>query len=126
MRSFKDLNIWKNGITIVKPVYVIIESLPSDEKYGLRSQMTRAAVSIPGNIAEGASRSSEVEFKRFLEMSMGSLFELETQLIIIEELGCKSFEELKSILELIRTTAKQINSLIVKIKANSKVPAVIC
>lgn len=84
MRDFKKLEIWKNGITIVKHVYSLVQKLPSEEKFGLKSQLSRAAVSVPSNIAEGCSRNSEVEFKRFLEISLGSLFEVETQLIISE------------------------------------------
>lgn len=86
MRDYKKLNIWKNGIQIVKQVYFLAEKLPSREKFGLQSQLSRAAVSIPSNIAEGSSRSSEIEFKRFLEIAVGSLFEVKTQLIICEEL----------------------------------------
>ncbi|WP_369998919.1 four helix bundle protein [Winogradskyella sp.] len=63
MRNFRQLEIWKNGIQIVKQVYVLSQMLPSEEKFGLRSQLTRAATSIPSNIAEGCSRNSEVEFK---------------------------------------------------------------
>lgn len=83
MRDFKKLEIWKQGIELVKQVYKLSEDLPSSEKQGFKSQTTRAAVSIPSNKAEGCSRNSEIEFKRFLEIAMGSLFELETQMIII-------------------------------------------
>ncbi len=86
MRDFKKLEIWKNGITIVKHVYSLVQKLPSEEKFGLKSQLSRAAISVPSNFAEGCSRNSEVEFKRFLEIAQGSLFEVETQLIISEEL----------------------------------------
>ena len=90
--------------------------MPSEEKFGLRSQITRAAVSIPSNIAEGCSRNSEVEFKRFLEIAIGSLFEVETQLIIVQELGFINTEELEIIFNLIQKEAKMINSLISRIK----------
>ncbi|MEP2056931.1 MAG: four helix bundle protein [Maribacter litoralis] len=116
MRDFKKLEIWKNGITIVKHVYSLVQKLPSEEKFGLKSQLSRAAVSIPSNIAEGCSRNSEVEFKRFLEIALGSLFEVETQLIISEELKFLDSDELKSIFELISIESKMINSLISKIK----------
>lgn len=118
MRNFRTLDIWKNGIEIVKQIYVLSEQLPSEEKFGLRSQITRAAVSIPSNIAEGCSRHSEVEFKRFLEISMGSLFEVETQLIISRELDFISNDELKPIFDLLNKEAKMINSLINKIKTS--------
>lgn len=116
MRNFRNLDIWKEGIEIVKHIYKLSEKLPLEEKFGLKSQITRAAVSIPSNIAEGASRNSEIEFKRFLEISIGSLFEVETQLVIIQELGLASLEELKLIFELLEKEAKMINSLISKIK----------
>jgi len=86
VRSFRELEIWKKGIEIVKEVYQASKLLPKDEQYGIRSQITRAAISIPSNIAEGSSRNSEIEFKRFLEIAIGSAFELETQLVIIEDL----------------------------------------
>ncbi|WP_116771958.1 four helix bundle protein [Maribacter litoralis] len=116
MRDFKKLEIWKNGITIVKHVYSLVQKLPSEEKFGLKSQLSRAAISVPSNIAEGCSRNSEVEFKRFLEIALGSLFEVETQLIISEELKFLDSDELKTILELISIESKMINSLISKIK----------
>ncbi len=65
MRDFRKLDIWKNGIQIVKEIYELSDKLPSNEKFGLRSQITRAAVSVPSNIADGCSRNSEIEFKRF-------------------------------------------------------------
>jgi len=116
MRDFRKLDIWKNGIKLVKLVYLLCDKLPSEEKFGLKSQLSRAAVSIPSNIAEGSSRNSEVEFKRFLEIALGSLFEVETQLIISQELEFVSKDELKSIFELLNKEAKMINSLIHKIK----------
>lgn len=116
MRDFRKLEIWKNGIELVKQVYQLSSMLPSEEKFGLRSQITRAVVSIPSNIAEGCSRNSEVEFKRFLEISIGSLFEVETQLIIAQELKFIDKKELEFIFSLIQKEARMINSLINKIK----------
>ena len=118
MRNYKNLKIWEQGIQLVKQIYVLVEQLPSSEKFGLKSQMTRAAVSIPSNIAEGCSRNSEIEFKRFLEIAMGSLFEVQTQLIIIQELNFIKSEDLVSIFELLETEAKMINGLINKIKTS--------
>ncbi len=116
MRNFRNLEIWKEGILLVKKTYQLAHALPKEEVYGLRSQITRAAVSIPSNIAEGCSRNSEVEFKRFLEIAMGSLFELETQLIIITELDLVNGIDMKQLFELIEKEGKMINGLINKIK----------
>lgn len=94
--------------------------LPENEKFGLRSQLTWAAISVPSNIAEGCSRNSEIEFKRFLEIALGSLFEVETQLIIIQELNFIQSEELLPIMILIEKEGKMINTLINKIKNSSR------
>jgi len=119
MRDFRKLNIWVNGIKIVKKIYLFTKKLPDSEKFGLRSQMQRAAVSIPSNIAEGCSRNSDIEFKRFLEIAIGSAFELETQLILCIELGFIKKEELNNQLEELNLLQKQINSLISKIKRSN-------
>lgn len=87
MRKFKELNIWTEGIVLVKMVYELCTYLPANEKFGLVSQMQRAAVSVPSNIAEACSRRSDVEFARYLEIALGSAFELETQLILVKELN---------------------------------------
>jgi len=83
----KDLEVWKNAIDLVVEVYKIVDKFPKNEEFGLKSQMKRASVSVPSNIAEGAARKSDKEFIQFLYISLGSLAELETQLIISEKLG---------------------------------------
>lgn len=105
MNSHKDLDVWKRGIELVKRVYQFSASFPKEEMYGLTSQVRRAAVSIPSNIAEGAARGSKKEFKQFLHISLGSVAELETQIIIAKELGVlddAKFELLASDLVLVR------------------------
>ena len=87
IRNFKDLKIWQRGVELVKLIYVITNSFPVDEKYGLVSQMRRSAVSIPSNIAEGFMRRHNKEFKQFLYIALGSLAEIETQIIISKELN---------------------------------------
>src|SRR6476646_8790366 len=82
MRNFKELKIWQKGFEIAVDIYRLIETFPKSEKFSLVQQPTRAAVSIPSNIAEGSSRFSEKDYKRFIEISLGSSFELETQLLI--------------------------------------------
>ena len=117
MRNFRNLEIWKQGIELVKMIYPVANKLPREETYGLRSQITRAAVSVLSNIAEGSSRNSEKEFKRFLEIAIGSLFEIETQLIIIKELNLIANLDITLIMSLITKEAKQINSLITRLKS---------
>lgn len=79
--NYKNLKIWNLGIEIVDDVFDIISKFPKDEKFGLSSQISRCSISIPSNIAEGSSR-TEKSFSHFLDISLGSSFELETQLII--------------------------------------------
>lgn len=120
MRNFRNLNIWKDGIALVSEIYQMAALLPEDEKYGLKSQICRAAVSVPSNIAEGSSRNSEIEYKRFLEIAMGSLFEVETQLIIIKKLDLVQEDKIDRILDQVHKEQKMINNLISKLKASSK------
>ena len=86
-RAHYGLEAWKEGMSLVQEVYRISQAFPRDELYGLTSQVRRSAVSIPGNVAEGAARSGCKEFARFLSIARGSLSELETQLLIAANLG---------------------------------------
>jgi four helix bundle protein len=79
IKSHKDLNLWKESMNLVEDIYSMTKSFPKEEMYGLTSQMRRCAVSVPSNIAEGAGRKGEKEFKRFLYIALGSLSELEIQ-----------------------------------------------
>src|SRR3954451_22493418 len=87
VRTYRDLLVWQKGMQLVTSVYQAVKMFPRDEVYGLTSQLRRCAVSIPSNIAEGHSRSTRKEFLRFLEISLGSLFELQTQLEIAKNLS---------------------------------------
>lgn len=87
VRSYRDLLVWQKGMQLVTSVYLAAKLFPRDEIYGLMSQLRRCAVSIPSNIAEGHSRTTRKEFLRFLEISLGSLFELQTQLEIANNLA---------------------------------------
>jgi len=86
MRNFKELKVWQKGFQIAINSFRITETFPQQEKFGLASQINRAGVSIPSNIAEGSSRNSDKDYNRFIEISLGSSFELETQLMIAKEL----------------------------------------
>ena len=87
MHRFKDLDIWKLSRHFCSEIYVATSSFPDSEKFGLTNQLRRASVSVPSNIAEGCSRSSNKDFSRFLEIAMGSIYEIETQLLIAFDLG---------------------------------------
>ena len=102
MNNYKELIVWKKAIDLVIEVYKLTDNFPNNEQFGLTSQIRRAAVSVPSNIAEGAGRRSSKEFEHFLSISLGSCFELETQIIISQELkyinsdNCNVFEQLIS------------------------------
>lgn len=85
IRSYKELLVWQKGMNLVREIYFLTDKFPKDELYGLLSQMQRAAVAIPSNIAEGYLRKHRKEFSQFLSISIGSAAELETQILI-----CKS------------------------------------
>lgn len=84
---YQDLDVWKKSIELVKEIYLITNEFPQEERYSLTAQIRRAAVSIPSNIAEGAGRYSDKESARFMDITLGSISEVETQLIIAKELG---------------------------------------
>ena len=86
MHNFRNLQIWKDAMDLAQEVYEVTETIPAKETYGIISQMTRAAVSIPSNIAEGSGR-SEKDFAHFLSIALGSLFELNTQIMLSERIG---------------------------------------
>ena len=97
--NFKKLKIWQEGIILVSESYKLTQSFPDFEKFNLVSQMNRCAISIPSNISEGSSKSSNRHFKKYLETSLGSAFEWETQLIVSfneKYLSSKTFEKLEN------------------------------
>ena len=114
------MTVWKKSIILVKNVYLQTQSFPADELYGLTSQMRRAAVSISSNIAEGHARNSDKELLRFLKISLGSAAELETQIIICNEIGYikpKDFEYMHGlIVEILKMLIALNNSVKNKIE----------
>lgn len=115
IKTFRDLDIWKKGIELVKEVYIVTENFPSHELYGLTSQMRRAVVSVPSNVAEGFRRRHPKEFKQFLNIAFGSLAELETQIVIAVELYYIDSDSEKRMLELIDHTSRMIANLLTKL-----------
>lgn len=114
MSDYKKLLVWQKAIELALEIYKPTKSLPDDEKFGLSSQMRRAAISIPSNIAEGQSRHSKKEFIHFLRIAQGSNSELETQLILCENLLYLSDNDTKSGFSLCTQIDKMINSLVKK------------
>jgi len=102
MKTHKDLDIWKRGIEFIEEIYKATASFPKEELYGLTSQIKRAAISYPSNIAEGAARFSKKEFIQFLYISLGSLSEVETQLMIASRLKYLTNTALLDDLEVLR------------------------
>jgi len=92
-RKHHELHVWQESMTLVEMVYKLTEAFPENERYGLISQLRRAAVSVPSNIAEGAARGSDAEFIRFLHIARGSLSEIETQLLIAQRLGYTNVDQ---------------------------------
>ena len=116
--SYKDLEVWKLSMSLVTEIYEITRSFPQEEKYGLTSQIRRASISIPSNIAEGASRKSTKEFIQFLYISNGSLSELETQIELAERLGF--IDNTDDIFNKIKPIRKMLINLIHSLKKKLK------
>ena len=116
MRNFREYEVWKNGISFTAGVYILTSELPDSEKFGMVSQLRRASVSIPSNIAEGCSRSSEKDFARFVEIALGSAFETETLLIICKEVSYLDHLQLEKQLKELHGIQRGLNSLYGKLK----------
>ena len=118
MRDFKKLFIWQLGMEIVDKVYDVVGSLPTDERYGMRSQMTRSAISIPSNIAEGSAKKSAKEYRRYLEISMGSAFELETHSLVVQRRGWVKDTLIVELLDKIKSEQMMLTKFIEKVDGN--------
>ena len=115
--THKDLNVWNDAMELVTDIYRLTKSFPKEELYGLTSQIRRSAVSVPSNIAEGAARKNKTEFIQFLYIALGSLSELETQLIISKNLNYS--DTISSLLSKVTDIRKMIFGLIKSIKNKS-------
>jgi len=118
LKTHKNLEAWKISRSLVKDIYLLTKKFPKEELYGLTNQIRRSAISIPSNIAEGAARGGSKEFVRFLYFALGSLSEIETQIILSNDLGY--LEEPMEILEKIARIGKLLSGLIKNIK--EKIP----
>jgi four helix bundle protein len=116
IRSFKDLIVWQRSMDLAVRIYRITQKLPASEQFGLTSQLRRASVSIPSNIAEGYGRQSTGNYRQFLSISRGSLMEIETQINICDRLKYLAQSDTENILKEITEISKMLTSLISKIK----------
>lgn len=115
--NFRQLNIWKDAVDLAKEVYRLTQLLPSEHKFGISSQMFRAAVSVSSNIAEGSAKNSPKEFAYFLSTSLGSAYELETQLVISGQCGLIDVHHIELLIGKVQILQKHIMSFIYVVKA---------
>jgi four helix bundle protein len=115
MRNFKKLVVWQNGMALVDKLYLAAKFFPYEEKFGIQSQCLRAGVSIPSNIAEGSAKKSGKDYVRYLEIALGSSFELETQLLIIERRMWFPADVVRDLLNMTIEEQKMISKLIDRI-----------
>ena len=116
INSFRDLVVWQKAMTLVEWVYAITKTFPADERYALTSQLRRASVSVPSNIAEGYGRHSTKDYIRFLQIALGSAYELETQLELSTRLQLVGESEVKEALELCAEIEKMLIALASKLR----------
>lgn len=119
MRNFREYEVWQKGMLLSKEIYQATATFPSHETFGLCSQMQRAGVSIPLNIAEGAGRESAADFAHFLDIALGSAYEVETQLLIAESLGYLASEDTSRLVATTQSIQCQLSTLIKKIRDKS-------
>ena len=116
MKDLKKLLIWQKGMVLASEIYKASKFFPKEELFGLRSQTTRAAVSIPANIAEGSAKKSQKEFKYFLEVSLGSAFELETHLLIAKGQNWFPEEIIDELLSKVTEEQRMLSSFMTKLE----------
>ena len=110
-QGYRDLVVWQKGITLAREIYLLTKELPADEKFGLVSQMRRAAVSVPSNIAEGQARHTTGEFVQFISHAEGSVAELDTQITLCEQLKLLTSTACQSAASLLDELRRMLNSL---------------
>jgi len=112
LKTHKDLNVWQESVKLVKNIYALTSKFPKDEVYSLTAQIKRSVISIPSNIAEGAARDSNKEYIHFLYISLGSLAELDTQLIIAKDLKFIDEKDFEEVIEKLDNIGKMLSGLI--------------
>ena len=108
--NFRELKVWKQSLELSKKIFPIIQSFPNHERYNLASQIMRSAISIPSNIAEGSSRNTNKDFSRFLDIAIGSSYELETQLLLAKEFNYLDEQNFKILSDNLIEIQKMLNA----------------
>ena len=111
-RNYRDLVVWQDSIQLAKAIYKLTEKFPKHETYALADQIRRAVVSVPSNIAEGQARKAPGDFRRFLHIALGSLAEVDTQLVLAQEFGYLGNGEVDGLFEQIQVLRKKLYALI--------------
>lgn len=111
INTYRDLKVWQQSLSFAKDLHVLLSTFPAEERYGLTQQIRRAMVSVPSNIAEGYGRSSTKEYIRFISIAIGSLAELETQLMLAELFGYVDRKDIATFLSKINDLEKMLKSL---------------
>ena len=119
MKTYKDLIVWQKSIELVMEIYKLTNEFPKEESFGITSQIRRATVSIPSNIAEGKMRGGDIEFKRFLFIAFASGAELETQLIIAKKLPKTAKLDYNKVDSLLEEVMKMLNKLISQLEPSN-------
>ena len=120
IKSYKDLIVWQKSMLLVKEIYILTSRFPESELFGMVSQMRRAVISIPSNIAEGYGRGYIKEYIHFYSIAFGSALELETQLIIAKELLYVTHEDYERVNKLLEEVCKMLNAMISKMEQKNK------
>ncbi|MTI20681.1 four helix bundle protein [Fulvivirga sp. RKSG066] len=114
MHQFKKLSVWQKAMSLTTSVYELTENFPAKEQFGLTTQIRRSSVSVASNIAEGAGRNSKGEFKQFLGIATGSLYELETQLLISSQVGYTDEQRVNGLI----SSIEEIHKMLIGLKAS--------
>ena len=125
MKDFRKLEIWQKSYQLTLEIYKLTKTFPKDEMFGLTSQIRRAAVSIPSNIAEGCGRDGDAELARFLSIAMGSASELECQLQMSHDMDMLAHDQYHTINTKLLELKRQLNTFLQKLKANRQMPTTI-
>lgn len=120
MQNFRDLKVWSKAHAVTLAIYEITEVFPAEERYGLRSQMRRAAASVPTNIAEGCVRSSKADFARFLHVAIGSASELEYLILLARDLGMLPTAKHDSLTTDVQEVKRMLTGLIARTRTASR------